>query len=185
LLEGDEVVLPLLRLTPVRSAPRPQRPASHGLLLSFKGERGSNPARVFAELATELELMPAARRRTQVVHLFTHAALYIPRETIQALRQLAHVAAVFILPSGGALQLDYLDLLDAHWVVDHDTLSKREERSNAARSILGESDALRRGIDALESSEPAGPSSVRGPGSRRPGAHEGGGPMSERPPRAR
>ena len=185
LLEGEEVVYRFFdsRLYETARAKNGQLPTAY--LLSFKGERGRNPARVFAELVTELELMKLRDARTAVVHLFTHAALYIPRETIQALRQLAHVAAVFILPSGGALQLDYLDLLDAHWVVDHDTLSKREERSNAARSILGESDALKRGIDALESTEPAGPSSVRGPASRRPGAHDGGGPMSERPPRAR
>jgi len=74
--------------------------------------------------------------RSPALHLFTHAALYIPREMVQAVRRFAHIAGVFILPSGGKLDLDYLDLLDAHWVVDHATLSSGSARANAARSIL-------------------------------------------------
>lgn len=107
-------------------------------LLAFKGERGRNPARVFSALATELELASAHDGRQVVVHLFTHAALYIPRDLVQAVRAHAHLAAVFILPSGGeAIDLEYLDLLDAHWVVDHATLAKKGARADAAKTILG------------------------------------------------
>jgi hypothetical protein len=168
LLEGEDVVFRFFdsRLYEVARAKNGQLPTAY--VLSFKGERGRNPARVFAELATDLELMKLRDARSPVVHLFTHAALYIPREMVQAVRQLAHIAAVFILPSGGKLELDYLDLLHAHWVVDHATLSKREARGDAARSILGETEGLARDIDRSEGVETAGPRSVRGPQSQRP-----------------
>jgi hypothetical protein len=56
-----------------------------------------------------------------------------------------HLAAVFILPSGGKLDLDYLDLLDAHWVVDHATLAHGAARADAAKSILTETQAAPEG----------------------------------------
>lgn len=169
LLEGEEVIYRFFdsRLYEMARAKNGQLPTAY--LLSFRGERGRNPTRVFTELATELELMKQREAKTAVVHLFTHAALYIPRDLVSELRQRAHMAAVFILPSGGELKLDYVDLLDAYWVVDHDTLSKKEARSDAAKSILGESEGLRRDLSAQESSEPRGPESLRsGPTSKRP-----------------
>ncbi len=177
-LEGEEVGFRFFdsRLYEMARVKNGQLPTAY--LLSFKGERGRNPARVFAELATELELLRQRDARSPVVHLFTHAALYIPRDLVLAVRQLAHLAAVFILPSGGKLDLDYLDILDAHWVVDHATLTKRDARSDAAKSILGESEGLRRGIVA--SDEERGPSSVRPPASRRGPALVDGAPVSVR-----
>lgn len=157
LLEEEEVAFRFFdsRLYELHRAKNGHLPTAH--LLSFKGERGRNPARVFAELATDLELARSRDPRSPVVHLFTHAALYIPREMVQAVRSLAHIAAVFILPSGGKLDLDYLDLLNAHWVVDHATLAKQSARADAAKSILGESEELRRGLP-----EGGGPGSLRG-----------------------
>jgi len=161
LLEGEDVAYRFFdsRLYERARAIRGQLPTAH--ILSFRGERGRNPARVFAELATDLDLLRHRDPRTPVVHLFTHAALYIPREMVQAVKESAHIAAVFMLPSGGELQLDYLDLLDAHWVVDHDTLASRDARNDAAKSILGESQDVRQAIaeEAVRVSVP--PSSKR------------------------
>ena len=135
LLEGDHVVFRFFdsRLYEPHAAHGQDLPTAH--ILSFKGERGRNPARVFSELITVLDL---SRRSGEppVVHLFTHAALYIPRELVQEVQNRARIAGVFILPSGGKLDLDYLHLLSAHWVVDHNVLSQRAERAAAARSIL-------------------------------------------------
>ncbi|MCK6588999.1 MAG: hypothetical protein L6Q76_15610 [Polyangiaceae bacterium] len=141
LLEGEDVAFRFFdsRLYELHRARGAELPTAY--LLSFKGERGRNPARVFAELATDLDLLRHRDPRSPVVHLFTHAALYIPREMVQAVRSYAHLAAVFILPSGGKLDLDYLDLLDAHWVVDHATLASGSARADAAKSILGETQA--------------------------------------------
>jgi len=141
LLEGEDVAFRFFdaRLYELHRARGAELPTAH--LLSFRGERGRNPARVFAELATDLELARHHDPRSPVLHLFTHAALYIPREMVQAVTSLAYLAAVFILPSGGKLDLDYLDLLNAHWVVDHATLAHGAARADAAKSILGETRA--------------------------------------------
>ncbi len=172
LLEGEDVAFRFFdsRLYELHRSRSGQLPTAH--LLAFKGERGRNPARVFAELATDLDMARHRDPRAPFVHLFTHAALYIPREMVQAVLKYAHIAAVFILPSGGKLDLDYLDLLDAHWVVDHATLAHGAARADAAKSILGETQGT---PEAARTSEgmpvsirpPGGPRSLRG-GSMRP-----------------
>ena len=43
---------------------------------------------------------------------------------------------MFILSSGGALDLDYLDLLEGHAVVDHATLQQKTARAAAATRIV-------------------------------------------------
>jgi hypothetical protein len=135
LLERESVTVRFFdsRLYEPHAAHGEDLPTAH--LLAFKGERGRNAARVFSELVSVIDL---SRRRgaPPVVHIFTHAALYIPRDIVQELRSIAKIAAVFIIPSGGQLDLDYLDLLDAHWVVDHNVLSRGRERAEAALSIL-------------------------------------------------
>jgi hypothetical protein len=135
-LSGEEVVVRFFdsRLYEPHAARSGRLPAAH--LLGFRGEHGRNPARVFAELAADLELRARRDARQPIIHLFTHAALYIPRDTVAAIARRARIAAVFMLPSGGELQLDYLDLLDAHWVVDHNALASRRRRADEARRIL-------------------------------------------------
>jgi len=137
LLEGEGVVFRFFdsRLYEPHAAHGQDLPTSH--LLSFKGERGRNPSRVFSELVTILDLN-RRHHEPPVVHLFTHAALYIPRELVQSVRNMAQIAAVFILPSGGALDLDYVDLLNAHWVVGHSVISGGSERADAAVTILND-----------------------------------------------
>ncbi len=121
-------------------------------VLSFTGERGRNPRRVFSELVTALDIESARDHRQIVIHVFTHAALYVPRELVAAVKRTAHIGAVFILPSGGELNLDYLDLLDSHWVVDHATLAEHGARADRARDILGQ-------IGGNGATEPAGSTS--------------------------
>src|ERR1019366_7791219 len=88
-------------------------------LLGFKGERGRNPARVFAQLATEIALLRERDGRQPVIHLITHAALHVPRPLVQEVRRQAHLFAVFILPSGGTLDLEWLDLLAGYALVGY------------------------------------------------------------------
>ncbi|MFO0617571.1 MAG: hypothetical protein U0414_33565 [Polyangiaceae bacterium] len=178
-LEGEEVAFRFFdsRLYELTRAKNGQIPTAY--LLSFKGERGRNPARVFAELATELEILRHRDTRSPVVHLFTHAALYVPRPLVEAVRNLAHIAGVFILPSGGKLDLEYLDLLNAHWVVDHATLETNDARSDAAKSILGESSSVQQKI---RDEEEDGPRSTGAP-SRRGGPRSEAAPTSMRPSR--
>jgi hypothetical protein len=135
-LAGEEVWMRFFdsRLYDVQRSRPGQLPAAY--LLGFKGERGRNPARVFAQLATELALLRARDQRDPVVHLITHAALHVPRPLVQEVRRQAHLFGVFILPSGGELDLEYLDLLEGHAVVDHATLSEKAARAAAATKIV-------------------------------------------------
>ncbi len=105
-------------------------------LLGFKGERGRNPARVFAQLATEIALFRSRDPRDPVIHVITHAALHVPRHLVQEVRKQAHLFAVFILPSGGVLDLEWLDLLEGYAVVDHATLQQKGARAAAASKIV-------------------------------------------------
>lgn len=181
LLEGEDVAFRFFdsRLYETQRTRAGKIPTGH--VLSFKGERGRNPARVFSELAAELDVLHQRDAGTVLVHLFTHAALYIPRELVSAVAARAHLAAVFILPSGGKLDLDYLDLLEAHWVVDHATLAKSGARAAAARAILDQGKTVREGLAA------EGPTSTRGPASGGPRSGPASvsprsGPASVRPP---
>jgi hypothetical protein len=136
-LAGEEVWLRFFdsRLYDVhRVKGRAQLPAAW--LLAFKGERGRNPARVFAQLATEIALLRAHERREPVVHILTHAALHVPRPLVAEVRKLARLFGVFILPSGGTLDLEWLDLLHGHAVVDYATLQERSIRATAAATIV-------------------------------------------------
>jgi hypothetical protein len=137
-LQGEEVWLRFFdsRLYDVQRTRPGQLPAAY--LLGFKGERGRNPARVFAQLATEIALLRQREQRDPVIHLITHAALHVPRPLVTEVRRQAHLFGVFILPSGGALDLDYLDLLEGHAVVDHETLTQQKARAAAASKIVDE-----------------------------------------------
>jgi hypothetical protein len=138
-LAGEEVWMRFFdsRLYDVqRARERTQLPAAW--LLGFKGERGRNPARVFAQLATEIALLRTRDQRDPVIHLITHAALHVPRPLVQEVRRQAHLFGVFILPSGGTLDLEWLDLLEGYAVVDHATLQQRSARAAAASKIVDE-----------------------------------------------
>jgi hypothetical protein len=137
-LAGEEVWFRFFdsRLYDVQRAKERQLPAAY--LLGFKGERGRHPARVFTQLATELELVRTRERRDLVVHVITHAALHVPRALVADVKRAAHVFGVFILPSGGRLDLEYVDLLDGHAVVDHATLQQKQARAEAATKIVGD-----------------------------------------------
>jgi len=162
-LAGEEVWMRFFdsRLYDVqRVRERTQLPAAW--LLGFKGERGRNPARVFAQLATEIALLRTRDQRDPVVHLITHAALHVPRPLVQEVRRQAHLFGVFILPSGGTLDLEWLDLLEGYAVVDHATLQQRSARAAAATKIVDEAARV-----SLPPKSIAPPSSTRAPPSSR------------------
>jgi hypothetical protein len=51
-------------------------------------------------------------------------------------RRSAHLFGVFILPSGGVLDLEWLDLLEGYAVVDQATLQQKSARAAAATKIV-------------------------------------------------
>jgi hypothetical protein len=167
-LAGEEVWMRFFdsRLYDVQRARPGQLPAAY--LLGFKGERGRNPARVFAQLVTEIALLRAREQRDPVIHLITHAALHVPRPLMQEVRRQAHVFGVFILPSGGALDLEYLDLLEGHAVVDHATLQQKSARAAAATKIVDEASKLGERVSHPPSTPPRDPLEEEGAPSLRP-----------------
>lgn len=137
-LEGEEVWLSFFdaRLYEKHVCQPGKLPLAH--VLGFRGERGRNPARVFSELAAALEMQNKKSPRQLVVEFFTHAALHVPRHEIETIARLCQLNGVFVLPSRGRLDLDYTDLLDAHWVVDEAALVSKQERQRRAQSILAD-----------------------------------------------
>lgn len=142
-LAGEEVVFRFFdsRLYDPITVRRHGRGPARGLptaqVLSFRGERGRNSVRVIQSLVRELVLFRKRDGRRPVVHLFTHAANDVPRPLIAALTEEASLSAVFLAPEGGELQLDYLDLLDTHWVVTNEVLAEQGARDAEAQRILG------------------------------------------------
>jgi hypothetical protein len=143
LLAGEDVVFRFFDSRLYEPHPARAGKLPIGYLLSFRGERGRNPSRVFAEVERTLALASTRDSREPIVHIFTHGALYVPRDLMANISRRAKVSALFMLPSGGQLDLDYLDLLDAHWVVDHSALVSRSTRVKEARRILGTGAARR------------------------------------------
>jgi hypothetical protein len=172
-LSGEDVWMRFFdsRLYETQRARPGQLPAAY--ILGFRGERGRNPARVFAQLATELSLLRAREQRDPVVHLITHAALHVPKPLVQEVTRQAHLFGVFILPSGGELDLDYLDLMQGHAVVDHATLSQKNARAAAATRIVDQTAKAAERVSPTSAREGA-PRSMR----------EDSVPPSLRPPRS-
>jgi len=103
-------------------------------ILAFKGERGRNYARVFSQLASELD---RARDRAAVtVYVITHAECHVPVDLVRRIRESAEMCGVFMLPSRGALDLEYLPMLTLHEVVTDAALRDRGERATRALSIV-------------------------------------------------
>ncbi len=135
-LAGEDAMVRFFdsRLYEAHRVTRTSMPVLH--VLGFKGERGRNPSRVFAQLVTELDLMKRRDHRDVVVHLITHGALHVPRPLITALRTLAHLFGVFIMPSGGDFELDYVDLLHGHHIVDYSAITEKTSRLRAANEVV-------------------------------------------------
>lgn len=122
-------------------------------VLAFKGERGRNYARVFSQLASELERV---RERSAVtVYLITHAECHIPVDLMRRVRESAEVCGVFMLPSRGALDLEYLSQLTLHEVVTDQALRDRSERASRALSIVEAASSTAR-RDSLPPKPPRG-----------------------------
>jgi hypothetical protein len=141
-LQGEDVWVRFFdsRLYDIHKARAGALPAAQ--LLGFRGERGRNPARVFAQLATELTLLRQRERRDPIVHLITHAALHVPKPLVAEVQAVAQLFGIFIVPSGGKLDLDYLDLLRGHSIVSHETLAKTSSRKEAGERVVRDAAAV-------------------------------------------
>lgn len=105
-------------------------------VLCFKGEHGRNYAKVFGLLANDIARLAKRERRTPILYVLTHAECHVPLDTIERLRSIARLYGVFMLPSQGELDLEYLPRLHTVQVVDEDALKQREARARRAMDII-------------------------------------------------
>lgn len=105
-------------------------------VLCFKGEHGRNYAKVFGMLANDLARLAKRERRTPILYMLTHAECHVPLDTIERLRSIARLYGVFMLPSQGELDLEYLPRLHTVQIVDESALKQREARARRAMDIV-------------------------------------------------
>lgn len=154
-LQGEDVYLRFFdsRLYDAQHA-RPGRSDAGGIsvpyVLCFRGERGRNYAKVFGMLAGELQRLQRRERRTPIVYILTHAECHVPVETVERLRTFARLYGVFMLPSTGELELDYLHRLDTVQVVDAASLHQKDARAARALEIVDDAAAVEKPAEALE-----------------------------------
>ena len=120
-------------------------------ILTFRGEHGRNYARVFSQFASELD---RARDRVSITaYIITHAECHVPVDLVRRIRETSELYGVFMLPSRGTLELDYLSLLTQHEIVTDAALRDRSERATRAISIVeAASEGVRR--DSLTPKDP-------------------------------
>lgn len=141
LLQGEDVYFRFFdsRLYDVHHARR-GRSDTGGIsvpyVLCFKGERGRNYAKVFGMLANDLQRLQRRERRQPIVYLLTHAQCHVPLDTVERLRNIARLYGVFMLPSTGELDLEYLHRLHTVQVVDAAALAQRDARAARALEIV-------------------------------------------------
>lgn len=117
-----------------RTAKATNAPMHVAGILTFKGEHGRNYARVFSQFASDLDRM---RDRVSITaYIITHAECHVPAELVRRIRDQAELYGVFMLPSRGALELDYLSMLSGHEVVTEQALRDKSARANRAISIV-------------------------------------------------
>jgi hypothetical protein len=104
-------------------------------VLSFRSERGRHYAKVFRQLVLDLTRLKREARRRIVLYIITHGQCHIPVELVTALKGLAYLYGIIILPSS-EVALEYLPLLDRHHIVSAEALASREGRKDRALDIL-------------------------------------------------
>lgn len=114
-------------------------------VLAFKGEHGRNYPKVLAALAQDLARLVRRERASVTLYLVTHAECHIPLDVVGRLRALAAIYGIFMLPSSGELDLEYLPLLTKVQVVTQAALERREERVRRAMDIVEDAAGESRG----------------------------------------
>ena len=132
-------------------------------VLSFRGERGRHYAKVFGLLASDLERFTKRESVTPILYLITHAECHIPVETIDRLRKVARLYGIFMLPSSGQLDLEYLHRLHTVQVVDDASLSRPDARAQKALAIVDHATGERKEVAASPTIEDGGTQEGRRP----------------------
>ena len=141
LLSGDEVYIRFFdsHLYEVMKGD-PSRGPSGGVdiarLLSFRGERGRNYARVGSLLTDEMRRVSDREGVRPTLYLITHAECHMPVEVAVGLANEARLYGVFMMPSQGELDIEYVECLDTVQIVNEAQLFNRGSRAARALSIV-------------------------------------------------
>jgi hypothetical protein len=143
-LEGDEVWLrffdsrlhELIKVTRSGGVPVPY-------LLSFRSERGRNYGKVFRQLLLELTRLHREQRRRIVLYIITHGQCHIAPDLISALKHMAFLYGIIIIPSSEQLP-EFVGLLDRQQIVESETFTSRAHRQKRALDIVSDASAQRK-----------------------------------------
>ena len=140
LLKGEDVFFRFFdsRLYEVHQAraKRKQQTIDVPYVLSFKGEHGRNYAKVMSLLANDIERLGKREKKSVVCYLITHAECHVPIDVIEDMRRVSQLYGIFMLPSSGELDLEYLPRLHRVQIVTQAALEQREERAKRAMDII-------------------------------------------------
>ena len=140
LLKGEDVFFRFFdsRLYELQQAraKRKQQTIDVPYVLSFKGEHGRNYAKVMSLLANDIERLGKREKKSVVCYLITHAECHVPLEVIEDMRRVSQLYGIFMLPSSGDLDLEYLPRLHRVQIVTQAALEQREERAKRAMDII-------------------------------------------------
>jgi len=142
-LEGDEVWLRFfdsrlhetVKVTRQGGVPVPY-------LLSFRSERGRNYGKVFRQLLLELTKVAREQRRRIVLYIITHGQCHIAPDLVSALKQLAFLYGILIIPSSDHLP-EFVTLLDRQQIVESEAFNSRAGRQKRALDIVSDASAQR------------------------------------------
>ena len=105
-------------------------------LLCFRGEKGRNTTRVFSELDREIMRLQREKPREIIVTFITHGRSFIQSALLDRLGKHASLCGIFIMPSSGQVEVDYLERLNYHHTVEEHSLENQIERQSKALKIL-------------------------------------------------
>lgn len=135
-----------------RRSAQTQRALDVPYILGFKGEHGRNYTQVFELLAQDVARRAKSEGARPIVYLLTHSECHAPLAYVQRLASVAQLYGIFVMPSSGTLDLEYLPLLTRTQIVDESSLSDRKSRQRRALDIVD--DAAVRNTKPLQGSIP-------------------------------
>lgn len=105
-------------------------------LLCFRSEHGRNYSKVFNQLLKEIPTLQRTEKKKVILYIITHAECHVPVDIIEKLNSNCYIYGIFILPSAGKVNLEYLNLLNQYQIIDENTLSNTKDRAKKALEIV-------------------------------------------------
>lgn len=105
-------------------------------ILCFRSEYGRNPNRAFGELEKELSRLCREQSKDILLTMITHARCHLEPRLVEDISAKATVCGIFVMPSGGEVELEYKNRLNQSYVINADVLADKSKRQSEALRIL-------------------------------------------------